>query len=174
MKQEFAPRICCERPATRKQRLFSFMKHKKEWVKLNAAYVAATTTATTTAFVVSYIAEKNGIDRSHATTWISGISAFITGTSATCVTWLFTHWDVYSKETKRLAKDVGKLFGANLAAQSVTWGASWGVTLVSVFFGAPNPVAITIQQVVDRLVFIPLYNYFNRNRVKEMEHNNIG
>jgi hypothetical protein len=158
--------------STRSQRLLSFLKHKKEWVKLNAAYVAATTTATTTSFAVSYVAERNGIERAHATTWISGISAFITGTSATCATWLFTHWDVYSKDPKLLLNDVKKLFGANLAAQSITWGASWCATLISVFLGAPNPVAITIQQVVDRLVFIPLYNYFNRNRVKEMEQSN--
>ncbi len=158
---------------TRRQRLFSFFKHKKEWVKLNAAYVAGTTASTTTAFAVSYIAEKNGIERSHATTWISGISSFVAGTTAICATWLFTHWSTYSKEPKRFAKDFGKLFRDTFLAQSITWGASWGVTLVSVFFGAPNPVAITIQQVVDRLVFIPLYNYFNRNRVKEMEGKNI-
>ena len=49
------------------------------------------------------------------------------------------------------------------------WAGSWGATAFAVWLGASNFLAVTVQQVADRLIFIPTFNFLNRKRVRQME-----
>jgi hypothetical protein len=151
-------------------RMKNIYENKKEWVKLNSSYIVGTVSATTAAYVSSHIAEKSGMDRSSATTWVAGISAYFGGMTSICACWWLFHRDVYKKNPGKLLNDMLKMAGSTFAAQAITWIVSWSGTAAAVAFGASNFVAVTIQQVLDRLIFIPIFNYMSRKRVKEMEN----
>ncbi len=165
---EQSPRI-----QKKRSRSFARMKNiyenKKEWVKLNGSYIVGTVTATTAAYVSSHIAEKSGMDRSSAATWVAGISAYFGGLTSICACWWLFHRDVYKKNPGKLFNDMLKMAGSTFIAQAITWVVSWSGTAAAVAFGASNFAAVTIQQVLDRLVFIPIFNYMSRKRVSEME-----
>ena len=156
-------------PPVRFRAFKDLIEKKKEWVKLNGSYVAGTVASTSAAFVAAQIAEKMGVERSHAVTWIAGFSAFVAGTAAICISWKFSHKQIYENHPERFRKDGLHFIGLTFVAQAITWAFSWSATAFAVAVGASNAVAVTIQQIVDRLVFIPLFNFLNRNKVREME-----
>gem|GEM_PF-2326277 len=71
----------------RQNKVSAFFRQKKDWVKLNASYLVGTVTATTCAYGAAYVAEKAGMDRMQATTWVAGLAAYVTGTAAICLGW---------------------------------------------------------------------------------------
>ena len=161
---------------TRRQKTAAWFRQKKEWVKLNESYLIGTVAASTCAYASAYIAEKAGVDRAHATTWIAGLSAYISGTATIVVCWAVLHKEKYAADKSLLKRDVLKMIGSTILAQAITWMGSWSSTYLAVSLGAANWLAVTVQQAADRIIFIPLFNFLNRNRVKEMEQheNNIA
>ena len=153
----------------RQNKVSAFFRQKKDWVKLNASYLVGTVTATTCAYGAAYVAEKAGMDRMQATTWVAGLAAYVTGTAAICLGWLVFQKDKYRAHPELIVKDMLKMAGNTLFAQAITWAGSWGATAFAVWLGASNFLAVTVQQVADRLIFIPTFNFLNRKRVRQME-----
>jgi hypothetical protein len=160
--------------STRRRKAFAFFKEKKEWVKLNASYVTGTVMATGCAYASSYTAEKCGVDRMHATTWISGLSAYLGGVTAICASWWLLHKDRYVDNAGKLARDCARLVTSTSIAQGMTWVVSLSGAALAVAAGASNAMSVTVQQVLDRLVFIPAFNMLNRKQVKGMEGERKG
>lgn len=157
---------------TRRQKVFAYFKDKREWAKLNGAYIVGATTGAGCAYASSYIAEAAGLDKASATTWVAGISAYISGITGICIAWWLMHKKQYADRPEKILRDAAKLVGTSFVAQACTWAVSWTGTALAVHLGASTAVAVTIQQIIDRAVFIPLFNLFNRKRVHEMETKN--
>ena len=152
---------------TLKERIQHCFEQKKGWIKLNAAYLVCTTFATAAAYTSSYLAEKMGISRESATTWISGVSAFVVGITANCTAWYFLNKEKYKDNGRKLTQDTLAFIKNISKAQLITWVGTWTVTYLLVTLGAGNALAVTLQQVIDRMIYLPLYNYFNRKLANE-------
>lgn len=150
-------------------RISAFFRRKKEWVKLNAAYLPAIATGTAASFGASYLAEKAGVDRAHAASWIASVSAYITGVITICTAWYLMHRKEYEDNFKKFMSDALKMAGGISLAQEISWITCWGAAVLAVYMGASNELAVIVNKITDWSVFIPLYNYFNKGRVKEME-----
>lgn len=150
-------------------RFRNFFQSKMEWVKLNASYLAGTITGTMSAFTAAYLSERFGVDRTHATTWIASTVGFITGTIALVSSWLLFHKDIYKENKCLLWKDTKEVFKNTLLAQAITWLVVWPIAGMAAFLKAPNWVCTLINQVVDRIIFIPALNLFSKKHIKEIE-----
>src|SRR3989344_7364466 len=106
--------------ATRRKRVFAFFKEKKEWVKLNASYVVATTTNFGVAMASAHLAQKAGVSKESATSWIAFVSGFTAGFAALVGTWYFLHVDKYQKDIGKIAKDAWTMFKNIWKAQIVS------------------------------------------------------
>lgn len=154
---------------TRRQKIFSLFKDRKEWVKLNASYLVATSANFGTALATAHIAQRAGISKESATTWLSFISGFTVGFGAMVVTWYFLHVDKYQKDLPRIATDAWTMFKNIWKAQAVSIAVTIPVSWFLTNNGISTTLVVTLQQIADRLLFIPAFNFFSHSQVKEME-----
>ena len=97
------PPVQIQEMPTRRQKVFAFFKDKKEWVKLNASYVVATGTNFGVAMASAHLAQKAGVSKESATSWIAFVSGFTAGFAALIGTWYFLHVDKYQKDIGKIA-----------------------------------------------------------------------
>jgi len=148
----------------------AFVKKQKDWIKLNLSYLVGTAVGTVAAYTNSYLARKSGVDQTTAATLVASGSQYAIGISAVCVSWFFLQKDKYANMPGKWLRDSAKIVGSTIVAQALTWAISWPMTVASIWLGASDVFAVTLQtQVFDRLIYIPLFNRFNRKRVKEMQ-----
>lgn len=152
---------------TRRQRVFAFFKQKKEWVKLNTSFLAGATTSVVTMHVASQIAEKQGISRGIAATVVAGLAGYITGTLVTCASWLSLNTKQYEGQPVRVFSDMIEMVKNSFISQTITWGFAWFAAGVAVYNDASNFLATLVQQLAG-VVYIPIFNYLNRNIVNTM------
>ena len=155
----------------RVQAIVASMSHRREWRKLNLSYVPVVITGTAASFVSSYLAEKLGVSRAQATTWIASLSAYFVGSLTICTTWYLLHREEYKGNSKKLMQDSLKIIGGSSIAQALSWLVCWTGASLAVSLGASNALATAINKLLDWGAYIPLFNFFNRNRVKEMAEN---
>lgn len=154
-----------EASQTRRQKAFSWFKDRKEWVKLNTAFVAGASVGMATAYASAQLAEKAGVDRVHATTWVSSLFAYALGTATVCLSWLRLHKKDYEDGARNFRDDLKQLFKNTTMTQLATWAISWaGTAAAVVLLDVSNVVAVTVQQVLG-WVYVPLFQLFNRRLV---------
>jgi len=148
----------------------AFVNRQKNWIKLNISYLAGTLVGSVMAFGSAYAARRFGIDKTAAATVVASTFQYMFAMTAVCISWLFLQKDHYAHQSGKWALDSVKMFGNTALAQGITWAITWPMTALFISLGASGALAVTLQtQVLDRLIFIPLFNFFNRRRVKEME-----
>lgn len=147
---------------TLRERITYFIQEKKGWIKLNAAYLPVTLITPLAAVSGAQLAERAGLAREHATTWVAALSALVVGLVVNCAAWVVQNRQKYEGNTNRLKADLTALIKNILKAQSITWAVTISATYALVAYGISNALAVLVQQVLDKAIFIPLYNYFNQ------------
>ncbi len=143
---------------------------RSEWTNLNLAWMPAMVTGTIATFASSHLAEQLGVSRSHATTWISSLAAFVTTNLTICTMWYLLHREKYRNDFRKLMSDSLKMMSGTIIAQAISWSVSWTAAALAVsLYGASNTLGAAVNKVVDWALFIPLFNFFNRKRVREIE-----
>ena len=154
---------------TRRQKVFAFFKDRKEWVKLNASYVIASTANFSTAIATAHIAQKAGVSKENAGSWISFTLGFTAGFITLISSWYFMHTDKYQKDIKKIAKDAWTLFKNIWKAQAISFGIVIPTAWLLSKEGLATSAIVVAQQILDRIIYIPAFNFFSRHQIKEME-----
>ncbi len=144
--------------------------HGREWVKLNASYVAATAVNFSVAIGTAKLAEKSGVSKENAATWLSFASGFTAGFATLVGSWYLMHRERYSGHLETLGTDAWIMFKNIWKAQSV----SIAIVLPICWIAASllsTEVVVLLQQVLDRAFFVPAFNLFSRHQVRELSHN---
>ncbi len=154
---------------TRRQKVFSFFKDKKEWTKLNGSYLVGSAVNFGTALASAHIAQKAGISKESASSWISFISGFTVGFSALVGSWYFLHVDRYQKDIGKITNDAWEMFKNIWKAQIISFGIIIPSSWLLAKEGLPTTVIVTAQQILDKVIFIPAFNFFSRAQIRKME-----
>ena len=163
------PLVQTQETPTHRQKVFAFFKDKKEWIKLNASYVVATGTNFGVAMASAHLAQKAGVSKESATSWIAFVSGFTAGFAALVGTWYFLHVDKYQKDIGKIAKDAWTMFKNIWKAQIVSLAIIMPGSWIAASIGIATTLIVAAQQTVDRIIFIPAFNFFSRHQIKEME-----
>ncbi len=154
---------------THRQKVFKFFHEKREWVKLNASYVVATSTNFGVAMASAHLAQKAGVSKESATSWVAFTSGFTAGFIALVATWYFLHVDKYQKDIGKIAKDAWTMFKNIWKAQFVSLAVIMPGSWIAASFGIATTLIVSVQQIIDRIIFIPAFNFFSRHQIKEMK-----
>jgi len=158
------------------QRFANWLKqHKTSVLKLNASYLIGTVLGAFSALGGAYVAQELGLSETQASTWVAGVCHFSGAMVGVCTSWVIFQKDKYLKHPKQIFVDAVKIIANSLKAQSVSWIFTWAATYGMLAIKIPWELAVILQtQVLDRIVYIPLFNYFNRKRVEETSDTNTA
>ena len=150
-----------------------FIHKKKEWIRLNVSYLVGSTVNFFVAIATGHLAQRFGIEKESASSWLPSIVGFTAGFSSTVSCWYLFHKDKYNTFNQVL-EDAIILFKNIWKAQL----AAWPVIIPGAWFAASLGIATSIivlaQQIAERIIFIPAFNFFSRDKIKEMEDESAG
>ena len=150
------------------QRFRFFANRKKEWIRLNASYLAGSAVNFFVAIATAHLAQKFGVEKESASSWLPPVAGFTAGFGTTVLCWSLFHKDKYS-DFGEVLQDAWTLFKNIWKAQL----AAWSVIIPGAWFAASLGIATSLivlaQQIAERIIFIPAFNFFSRDKIKEME-----
>src|SRR3989338_7113234 len=145
-----------------------FANRKKEWIRLNASYLAGSAVNFFVAIATAHLAQKFGVEKESASSWLPPVAGFTAGFGTTVLCWSLFHKDKYS-DFGEVLQDAWTLFKNIWKAQL----AAWSVIIPGAWFAASLGIATSLivlaQQIAERIIFIPAFNFFSRDKIKEME-----
>ncbi len=151
----------------RKQKAFAYFQEKKEWVKLNTSYLAATATNFGVGMGSAYVAQKAGVSKESAVSWIAALSGFIGGVCALIGTWYFLPIDKYQKNIQKIKADSVTLLKNIAKAQIGTFAITIPGSLILTKYEIPAPIIIALQQMADKVLFLIQFNLFSIKYMQE-------
>ncbi|MFH1785844.1 MAG: hypothetical protein ABH842_05430 [Candidatus Micrarchaeota archaeon] len=154
---------------SRKRAAFNYFKDKREWVKLNSSFLIGAGVSSGMMHAASQIAENHGVSRAVATTFVAGVTGYVFGTIATCLSWLALNKVEYSGKLTKVVEDTINLLKSTVIAQTLTWSVSWLATGFVLYNDATNFWATLTQQFFG-IVYLPIFNYLNKDMVNGMQN----